>query len=884
MTEKEKRKKKNRRKIDLIAEKQKLVEANLRVGSLVPMEELFRQYRSSEEGISIVNVEDLLDEYGDNRIDTGDENTLLKQVLEALINPFNIVLLAIAAITLVTDVLLSSSRDYATFTLIVGTVILSSTISFIQSAKSNRAANKLRKMISNKMDVIRDGVEQEVDVEELVPGDVIRLSSGDMIPADVRFYETKDLFIDQSSLTGESVPVEKFTTCTGIEPITDLPNIGFMGTNVVSGASTAMILSTGNDTYFGNMAKTLAMVNEKNSFEKGIDEISRLLIRLMLIMLPLVLLINLFTKGDFWASAVFAVTIAVGITPEMLPVIMTSTMAKGAVEMSKQKTIVKRLSAIQTFGQMDILCTDKTGTLTEDEIILEKYMNVRGDDDLRVLRHAFLNSYFQTGLKNLIDIAIISRAEQEKLNILKERYVREDEIPFDFVRRRMSVVLRDDQGKRQLITKGAVDEVMEICSFIDTPDGVLPLTDELRQDAYQVYEKHNHDGLRVLAVAQKNNVHDVSTFGVQDESDMVLLGFVGFLDPPKESAAQAIAALKQHGVETVVLTGDSEGVALNVCQKVGIEVRNRLTGRDVDSLSDDILKDRMKGCRLYSKLSPIQKQRVVRLYQEMGHTVGYMGDGINDSAALKQADVGISVDTAVDIAKDTADIILLEKDLNVLEQGVINGRKTFTNVLKYIKMATSGNFGNILSVLISSLILPFLPLLPVHILIQNILNDFAQLGMPFDKVDDEALQHPKTWDTTGIRKNMLVLGIISTLLDLACFAVLWWVMKYRTPEQASYFQTGWFTFGIVSQTLIIHMIRTGKVPFIQSRPSKQLVYSTLLVVIATLAIGFTPLAVIFDLRQLPLSFLPWIGLLLLLYTGAIQTYKSFHNRSQGDWL
>ena len=877
-------KKKQKKKFDIIAEKQKLVEANLRVGSLLPPEELYLKYNSSEEGLSIVNIEDLLDEYGENRIDLGDENTLWTRIRDALINPFNVVLLVVAVISLVTDVILPVKKDYATFILIMSTVIISAVISFVQSARSDSAAKKLRNLITNKIEVIRDGVQQTVEVEELVPGDLLKLSSGDMVPADVRFFETKDTFVDQASLTGESSPVEKFTTAKGIEPITELPNIGFRGTNVVSGSATAMVLSTGDETYFGNMAKSLVEVNEKNSFEKGIDEISRLLIRFMLVMLPIILAINLFTKDDLWDSIIFAITIAVGITPEMLPVIVTTTMAKGAVEMSKQKTIVKRLSAIQTFGQMDILCTDKTGTLTEDEIVLEKYMDVNGVEDLRILKHAFLNSYFQTGLKNLIDLAIINRAERERMNIFKEKYVREDEIPFDFTRRRMSVVLRDDEGKRQLITKGAVDEVMDCCSFIDLGDGVEELTEERRKKAYAVYEENNRAGLRVLAVAQKNNVHDTRTFGVGDEADMVLLGFVGFLDPPKESATEAIAALKRHGIETVVLTGDSEGVALHVCRRVGIEVSDMLTGREVESFNDEKLKERMKTCHLYAKLSPLQKRRVVRLYQEMGKTVGYMGDGINDSAALKQADVGISVDTAVDIAKETAGIILLEKDLNVLETGVINGRKTFTNVLKYIKMATSGNFGNIISVIIASIFLPFLPMLPIHILIQNIMNDFAQLGMPFDNVDPELIQYPKNWDTRGIKNYMFVFGSISSFLDILCFLVLWFVMGFDSAERALSFQTGWFAFGIISQTLIIHMMRTNKIPFVTSFSSRELLLSTFLVTAAVLAITFTPMAGVFSLSQLPLSFMLWIAALLVVYAAVILIYKRLTVKKDGSIL
>lgn len=877
-------KKKTKKKVNLIEEKQKLVEANLRVGSLLPIEELFRKYNTSTAGISVVDIDDLVDEYGENRIDTGNENTIYKQIREAIINPFNIVLIVVAVITLFTDIILPAKKDYATFILITSTILISSAISLFQSVKSDSAAKKLRKMITNKLDVYRDEVLQQVEAENILPGDIIKFSSGDMIPADVRFFETKDLFVDQAALTGESNPVEKFTTCKGIEPITEIPNVGFMGTNIVSGSAKAVVLSIGNETYFGNMAKSLSAINEKNSFEKGIDDISSLLIRFILIMLPIILAINLFTGKGTWDSIIFAITIAVGITPEMLPVIMTTTMAAGAIEMSKKKTIVKKMSAIQTFGQMDILCTDKTGTLTEDEIILERYMDVTGKEDSRVLRHAFLNSYYQTGLKNLIDIAIINRAEKERMGILKEKYIREDEIPFDFSRRRMSVVLKDDNGKRQLITKGAVDEMLSICAYIEKDGQVLPMSEEAKAEAYQVYEKYNKEGLRILSVAQKNNVREAGAFNVSDESDMVLLGFIGFLDPPKESAAQAIVALKKHGIDTVVLTGDSEGVALHVCEKVGITVNNYLSGKDVESMKDAELKERILDTHLYAKLSPLQKQRIVRLYQEMGKTVGYMGDGINDSPALKQADVSISVDTAVDIAKETADIILLEKDLNVLEQGVINGRKTFTNVLKYINMATSGNFGNIISVIIASLFLPFLPLKPVHILIQNILNDFAQTGMPFDNVDSDFIEKPKSWNTKGIRRFMVIFGLFSTILDICCFFILWNFMGFNTVEKAASFQTGWFAFGIISQTMIIHMIRTNKTPLKDSSPSRQLILSTSLIVLATVLICFTDIATIFDLTRLPLSYLLWILALLVLYATVIQIYKYFYTRKTGSWL
>ena len=852
--------------------------------SKLKLDTLLKKYNTSLEGISIVEIDDRIENYGKNIIDIKNNNTIWNKLKDAFINPFNIVLTIVAIITFITDVIIATQKDYATFILIVSTVLISAIISLYEQTKSDSAAKKLKNMISNKVDVIRDGNQVTIDIENVVPGDIVKLSSGDMIPGDVRFIETKDLFIDQASLTGESNPVEKFSEIKKFETITDISNIGFMGTNIVSGSSTAIVLTTGNNTYFGSMAKSLYSVNEKNSFEKGIEDITKILIRFMFVLVPIVFVVNYYSVSDILSSLIFAITIAVGLTPEMLPVITTSTLAKGAVEMSKKKTIVKRLSSIQTFGQMNILCTDKTGTLTEDRVILEKYMDASGKESLRILKHAFLNSYFQTGLKNLIDVAIVSRAEKENMNILKEQYVREDEIPFDFSRRRMSVVLRDEKGKRQLITKGAVDEILSICSYIDYDGKAIELTDELRKKAYQVYEENNNEGLRVLAIAQKNEIHDINTFGIQDESNMVLIGFVGFLDPPKKSAKEAIKALKKYGVETVVLTGDSEGVAIKVCQKVGIDTKNAISGKDIDNFSDEELKDKVKYCHLFSKLSPLQKQRVVRIFQENGNTVGYMGDGINDSPPLKQADVGISVDTAVDIAKETADIILLEKDLNVLEEGVINGRKTFTNLLKYIKMATSGNFGNMISVIIASIFLPFLPMLPVHILIQNLLNDFAQIGMPFDSVDNEYIQKPKTWNTEGIKKFMFNFGLISTFLDVLCFAVLWYVLRYNTIEKAVMFQSGWFVFGILSQTLIIHLIRTSKIPFIESKSSKQLLISTFIIVLITVIISFTDISIIFDLSKLPYQYLGWIIILMVIYAVFIQIYKKIYIKNNKEWL
>ena len=863
--------------------KQAEVEKTLLELSSMEQKALFEKYQTDEDGLDPVQAADRLEEYGKNIIDFGKEKSLAVRIKDAIINPFNIVLLVVALITFITDVVMADEPSIATFAMLVAVIIISATISFVQEEKSNNAAKKLQGMITNKLDVIRNCVEMEVEIEELVPGDIVKLASGDMIPGDVRFIETKDLFIDQSQLTGESNPVEKFTTSDTNCGVTDLANVGFMGSNVVSGSAKAIILTTGGDTYFGSMAKSLNSFEEKSAFEKNLDSVSKLLIRFMLITVPVIFIANFVTKGSWLQSLMFGITIAVGIMPEMLPVIMNSSLARGAINMSRKKTIVKRLGAIQTFGEMDVFCTDKTGTLTQDEIILEKYMDVLGREDKRILRHAFLNSYFQTGLKNLMDVAIINRAEKEELSFLKEAYVREDEIPFDFSRRRMSVVLRDQNGKRQLITKGAVEEILSICSFIEIDGEVKDITDELKANAKKLAEDNNLEGIRVIAVAQKNNVHGVDVFGVEDESDMVLIGFVGFLDPPKESAATAINALRKNGVRTVVLTGDSEGVAINICGRLGFRTEMTLTGAKIDAMNDEELAEACENCDIFSKLSPYQKQRVVKMIQSKGHIVGYMGDGINDSLPLKQADIGISVDNAVDIAKEVADIILLEKDLNVLDEGVVEGRSTFANMSKYLKMSVSGNFGNMFSVLIASIFLPFLPMLPIHILVQNLLNDFAQLGMPFDHVESHYIEKPKKWDLGGIKGFMVSFGLLSTVLDVLCFLVLWFIFGYNNPSMAGYFQCGWFMFGVISQTMVIHTIRTPKLPFINDRASIQLTLSTLAVIAVTLIIGFTGVSSLFSLPAMPVSYMLWLAILMVVYMIFAQIMKVIYIKRHKDW-
>ncbi len=853
--------------------------------SSLAKEELFVRINSSVLGLTDRQVDERQEEYGLNIITSGTSSTAFTRLKEAVINPFNIVLFAIIIITILTDIFFEISADWATVIIMFLLISISSGIAFFQGERSNNAASELSKMIINKADVIRNNVPKEISIDELVVGDVVKLSAGDMIPADVYFTSTKDTFVAQASLTGESNPVEKFSdNKIKSSAITDAANIGFMGSNIVSGSAMAVVIATGNDTYIGSMATSISNERAKNSFERGVDSVSKLLIRLMLIMLPVIFIINGITKNDWIGALLFAITISVGLTPEMLPVIMTSTLARGAISMSKHKVIVKSLGAIQTFGEMDVLCTDKTGTLTEDKIVLERYLNVNGVDDERVLKYGYLNSFYQTGLKNLIDLAIINRANSNGIDSILSEYVCIDEIPFDFSRRRMSVVLKDTTGNIRLITKGAVEEIVSLCKYVEIEGKITEFTSSAREKAMKVYEKHNNDGLRMIAVAKKNEQFDTRTFNVDDENELVLVGFIGFLDPPKESAKNAIEALTANGVRVIVLTGDSEGVAKKVCSKVSVDTSICISGSDVANMTDQELSKAVEESSLFAKLSPVQKERVVKMLQANGHTVGYMGDGINDALPLHQADVGISVDTAVDIAKETAHIILLKKDLMVLEEGVIEGRKTFGNISKYIKMATSGNFGNMISVIIASIFLPFLPMLPIQILTQNLLNDFAQMGIPFDSLDSEYITVPRKWETDSIKMFMFFMGPISTLFDMLCFIVLWWIMKANSIDDAMIFHCGWFIFGTLSQIAVIHMIRSAKMPFIQSNASTPLYISTALVSLVVLGIGFSHFADFLSLTPMPFSFVPWLVILVVGYCIACQIAKIIYIKKYNSWL
>jgi P-type Mg2+ transporter len=850
-------------------------------------------------GLTEHEVEDRLHEFGLNEVVHEKAPAWYMQLLEAFINPFIAVLFILAIISLITDVIIPNpgEKDYTTVTVISTMVFLSVLLRFIQEYRSNQAAEKLKSMVKTTATVTREPGKAEYDIKELVPGDIIQLSAGDMIPADVRILQSKDLFVSQSMLTGEAIPVEKtqlaIPDAAKQSPL-ELNNICFMGTNVVSGAAMAAVVNTGDQTYFGSLSKSLTGKRAETSFDKGVNSVSWLLIRFMLVMVPLVFVINGLTKHNWMDAFLFGLSIAVGLTPEMLPMIVTANLARGAVNMSKRKVVVKRLNAIQNIGAMDILCTDKTGTLTMDKIVLERHLNVFGHEDNEVMKWAYLNSYHQTGLKNLLDVAVLEHVDIHACLKEGESYNKVDEIPFDFQRRRMSVILEVKKNKHLLICKGAVEEVLDLCSHAFDPgeddslqiesDDVIPMDDKMREIVLKKSKELNKEGLRVLLIAVKEYDNRPANYSVADESNMILAGFIGFLDPAKPSAGLAIAALHKLGVEIKVLTGDNEIVTKKICKDVGIPFKDILLGRDLENMTDAQLTAKIDNISILAKLSPVQKARVVKVLQAKGHTVGFMGDGINDAAALRDADVGISVDTAVDIAKESADIILLEKDLMVLRKGVIYGRRTFGNIIKYIKMTASSNFGNMFSMLGASALLPFLPMMPIQILINNLLYDISQISIPWDTMDAEYITTPRKWDAAGIGKFMFYVGPISSIFDYATFAVLWFVFKANSPAHQSFFQTGWFIESLLSQTLIIHMIRTRKIPFIQSWAARPVIALTTLIMAIAIILPFTPVAESFKMQPMPFTFFLWLIAILTAYCFLTQLVKNWFINKFHEWL
>lgn len=868
---------------------------------------LFHNLNTTLEGLSEDLVDASREQYGDNKVTHGKKVSLPKRIAEAFINPFTAILIGLTAVSAFTDIILADpgEADPLTVVIIMTMVLISGILRFVQETRSGNAADKLLKMIKTTTNVRRlETGNTEIPLEEVVVGDIVHLAAGDMIPADMRIIQAKDLFVSQSALTGESVAVEKIPGAVSVEhdTLAEYPNLAFMGSNVISGSAAGVIVATGDDTIFGDMAKNVSDKPVQTNFEKGVNSVSWLLIRFMLVMVPIVLFINGFTKGDWMQATLFALSIAVGLTPEMLPMIVTTCLAKGAVAMSKEKTIIKNLNSIQNLGSIDILCTDKTGTLTQDKVALQYHLNIHGEEDTRVLRHAFLNSYYQTGLKNLMDVAVIERTLEEQKTVaelrgLTDQFTKVDEIPFDFERRRMSVVVKN--GKTQMITKGAVEEMLSVCSYAEYEGKVMPLTDDIKTYILKKVNDLNEDGMRVIAVAQKTNPSPVGTFSVADESDMVLMGYLAFLDPPKESTAEALAALKEHGVDVKILTGDNDKVTRCVCRQVGLSVDRILLGSDLDNMSDEELGNAAERISVFAKLSPQQKARVITILRNNGHSVGYMGDGINDAAAMKASDVGISVDTAVDIAKESADVILLEKDLMVLEKGIIEGRKTYANMIKYIKMTASSNFGNMFSVLAASAFLPFIPMLPIHLILLNLIYDLSCTAIPWDNVDKEYLAVPRKWDASSIGKFMIWIGPTSSVFDITTYLLMYFIIcpamtgglmfhQLTDPAMQAYFialfQAGWFVESMWSQTLVIHMIRTPKIPFIQSHASLSVTLLTFTGIAALTIIPFTKLGASIGLAALPPVYFAWLALTIFLYMVLATVFKKIFIRRYGELL
>ena len=870
--------------------------------------EVLDALETSITGVQEDQVEMLRETYGENKLTKATEVPLWKKIYESIINPFTVILLVIAVISLMTNVILAKpgEEDPTTSIIIVVLVLISGGIRFVQELKSDKAASNLSSLIVNTATVIRDGVQQEIPIEELVVGDVIKLSAGDMLPADALLLETRDFFIQQSSLTGESESVEKKTMWTPSEeetqkPVLESERFVFMGSNVVSGSALAVILVTGNDTMIGRIEKTLNNFDEPTSFEKEMNTISWLLIRLMLVLVPVVFVINGLTDSDWLEAGVFALSVAVGLTPEMLPMIITASLAKGAVIMAKEKVVIKKLNAIQDLGAIDILCTDKTGTLTQDEIILEYPLDIHANLDLGVLKIGYLNSYFQTGLKNLLDRAIITRTEKESiehedLRELSTRYKKIDELPFDFERRRMSVIVKEESHEGALlVTKGALEEMLSISAHVQDGKEIYPITEEIRQNILEAVSQLNEQGLRVLGVSQKFYPNASHRFAVEDESNMILMGYLAFLDPPKPSAAPAIQALKEHGVMTKILTGDNEKVTQTVCERVGLPVDHILLGTDIEEMDDATLAIEAEKTTIFAKLSPEQKARIIRLLKVNGHKVGYMGDGINDAPSLKVADVGISVDTAVDIAKEVADVILLDKDLLVLEKGLIEGRKVYANMTKYIKMTVSSNFGNIFSLLFASVFLPFLPMAPVHLIVLNLIYDLSCVALPFDHVDEDFLKEPRAWTAKSITRFMSWLGPTSSIFDIITFAVMFFGIapmitgsSYAESTNPAYFlmvfQTGWFIQSMWSQTMVIYMLRSPKLPFIQSKPAFSLLVTSLFALFIVTVLPYTPLAASLKLATLNGMYFLALILITVSYMLLVTIVKKVYIKKYREWL
>lgn len=874
-------------------------------------EHTLAQLQSTRQGLTHDDARVRLTQYGRNEVAQEQAPPALIQLLQAFNNPFIYVLVALAAVSFITDYWVprhhGEETDLTGVIIILTMVSLSGLLRFWQEFRTNKAALALKSMVRTTATVLRrespncEPVPQEISTEELVPGDIVFLAAGDLIPADVRLLTSRDLFVSQSILSGESLPVEKHDELANIDEkanqqdlasfqassLLELSTICLMGTNVTSGRAQAIVVATGNHTWFGSLAKSIVGSRSQTAFDRGVNSVSWLLIRFMLVMVPIVLLINGFSKGDWLDASLFALAVAVGLTPEMLPMIVSSNLAKGAIAMSRRKVIVKHLNAIQNLGAMDVLCTDKTGTLTQDNIVLEQYLAMDGTQSEHVLVLAWLNSNSQSGARNLMDRAVLHCARDHITSAVKERYLKLDELPFDFVRRRVSVTVTDKrQGDQLLICKGAVEEMLVVATHLRTGDNVVTLDDSRRAQLLAQTEDYNAQGCRVLLVATRLLDHPLPNqpLSIDDEQGLTIEGMLTFLDPAKESAGQAIAALHDNGVAVKVLTGDNPVVTARICTHVGIAADNILIGSQIEEMSDSELAHEVEQRTVFAKLTPLQKSRILKTLQKNGHTVGFLGDGINDAPALREADVGISVDSATDIAKESSDIILLEKDLMVLEEGVLRGRETFGNIIKYLNMTASSNFGNVFSVLVASAFIPFLPMLAIHLLIQNLMYDISQLALPWDKMDKEFLRKPRKWDAKNIGRFMLWIGPTSSIFDITTFALMWYVFSANSVEAQSLFQSGWFVEGLLSQTLVVHMLRTQKIPFIQSRATLPVMLTTALIMAIGIYIPFSPLGTMVGLEPLPLSYFPWLVVTLLSYCVVAQGMKHFYIKRFGQWF
>jgi len=827
-------------------------------------EEVFQKLRTSSQGLSKAEVARRLQEYGPNVVAQDKRHSRLRLLGRALVNPLVVLLSVLAVISALTG-------DFRAATVMAAMVVLGVVLRFVQEARADTAAAKLKAMISVNATVIRDGETREIPLARLVPGDVVHLAAGDMIPADVRIISCKDLFVIQASLTGESFPVEKFEVQETGEGagLLELKNICFLGTSVERGTAVAVVVATGLQTYLGSMASAIVGQEEQTSFDKGVTRFTWLMIRFMAVMVPLVFIINGFTKHNWQEAFFFAMAVAVGMTPEMLPMIVTVCLSKGALAMSRQKVIVKRLNAIQNFGAMDVLCTDKTGTLTMDHVILQQHCNVVGEDDESVLALAYLNSFFQTGLKNVLDRAILRHSERED-HFQIPHYRKIDEIPFDFSRKLMSVVVETPDGKHRLICKGAVEEAFLKCAQFELKGEFYPMDHLFIGDMREEYEQLSNDGFRVLALAYKD-LKPKPAYSVADEVDLILKGYVAFLDPPKDTAAAAIRALNAHGVEVKILTGDNELVSKKICREVGIDTEHILLGAQIESMSDSELGARVGRTTLFAHLTPGHKQRIIRALQGAGHVVGFLGDGINDAPALRAADVGVSVESAVDIAKETADVILLEKSLMVLRDGVMSGRKIFANILKYIRMGASSAFGNMFSVVGASAFLPFIPMAPIQILTNNLLYDFSQVPIPADDVDPEQIAKPRPWSMREISRFIIFIGPCSSIFDYTTYFMMLYL--FNCWNNAALFQTGWFVESILTQTLIIHVIRTNKFPFLQSRASWPVIVTTTVIMMIGMWLPISPIATSLGFKTLPSLYWPLLALTLICYVFLTQGVK-----------